>query len=150
MSERDQNVAKQLLSTVRRDKATGMRAAGYNWREVADACGYSSPAAALKDVGAALKEATQRADASADELLDGTLLRLEGLLRAAIEMIEPETFYGEKGQELDDRPARLKGVEAARKLVMDMAKLQGVDRPVEEKSTEQTIRIIGLDPSDIV
>jgi len=147
----DKNVAQQLLDSVRVDKAVRMRAGGANWREVADECGYGSPAAALKAVGAAMKAATLRAEQTADEMRAETQLRLESLLSDALSMIGAETFYGEKGQELDDRPHRLKAVETARKIVADLTKLNGLDKP-EEAAPEDApvVRVIGISLEDIV
>lgn len=152
MSEkREQDVAKQMLAAVQAEKAMRMRVKGAHWREVADACGYSSPAAALKAVGEAMKAASLRAEMTADEMRTEATLRLESLLSSAIEMIEPETFYGEKGQELDDRAQRIRAVATAQKIIMAMAKLNGIDKPEEEQSEEiPTVRIIGIDPSEII
>jgi hypothetical protein len=151
MSDRDQNVAKQMLAAVQVDKAVRLRAAGAHWREVADQCGYSSPAAALKAVGAAMQAATLRAEQTADDMRAETQLRLESLLGDALGMIAAETFYGDKGQELDDRPHRLKAVETARKIVADLTKLNGLDKPAETAPEDvPTIRVVGVDPSEVV
>jgi hypothetical protein len=145
------NVARQMLAAVQVEKAMRLRARGAHWNEVAEACGYSSPASALKAVGEAMRAAASRAEMTADQMLDEAQLRLETLLGYALGMVESETFYGVKGEELDDRPVRLRAVDEARRIVESMAKLQGIDKPAEaEQQSVTRIEIVGLDPSDLV
>lgn len=150
MTDREQNVAKQMLAAVQVDKAMKLRASGAHWREVADSCGYASPAAALKAVGEAMKAATLRAEQTADEMRAETQLRLEALLNDALGMIAPEVFYGEKGNELDDRPHRLKAVDTARRIVADLTKLNGLDKAEEEVQAAPMVQVIGIMPEDLV
>lgn len=147
----DDNVARQMLAAVQVDKAMKLRARGAHWGEVAEACGYSSPGAALRAVGEAMKAATARAEMTADQLRDEANLRLENLLREALDMIPQETFYGEKGQELDDRAVRLRAVDEARRIVESLAKLNRLHEKDESSdSNNLRIEIVGLDPLDLI
>jgi hypothetical protein len=93
-----------------------------------------------------------RAEITADQMRDETVLRLESLLGEALGMLGQETFYSEAGQELDDRAVRLRAVDEARRIVESLAKVNGVDKPVAEEDAAAVTRIeiVGLDPKDLV
>lgn len=144
------NVAKQALDALKVKRAMDMRVRGAHWREIADTCGYASPAAALKAVGAMMADATMRAEETADTLRDTANLQLDMLLNEALGMLEAETFYGEGGNALDDRPTRLRAIDEARRLIESKAKLNQLDKVIEEQPAVQRIEIVGLDPQSLV
>lgn len=149
------NVAQQVLDAVNLEAAVKLRIRGAHWREIADACGYPSPAAALTAVGAALAASTSRTEASAAQYRDEAELRLTGLLRSTMDMLEepaPET-YDADGNPLgtDDRAVRLRAVDEARRLILEMARLHGVDKPAKSEETVNSgIRIIGVAVEDAI
>lgn len=149
------NVAKQAVAAENLTKAIKMRVRGAHWSEIADQCHYSSPAAALSAVGAAMAAATQRATETADQMRDTANLQLDALLAEAWDMIEetaPET-YDADGNPLstDDRAVRLRAVDEARRLIESKAKLNRLgDKPEQDPDDVMKIQIVGLDPKDIV
>lgn len=150
------NIAQDVLDAQRRERAVKLRVRGAHWSEIAQACGYASAAAALADVGRAMTEATRRADETADQMRDTANLRLESLLRSTLDMLDQDApeRYDEDGNplEADDRAVKLRAVDEARRLVADIARLNGVDKPSKDEGGDnvKTIRIVGLDPSSIV
>lgn len=149
------NIAEDLEDAVRLKRATELRKLGANWAEIATTCGYGSPAAALRAVGTAMAQATLRAEMTADQMRDEANLRLEYLFGEAVGMIaaDPKSTYDENGNEIegDDRAVRLRAVDEARRLIEAMAKLNGVTAPKDGQTDGvPTIRIIGIDPNDIV
>lgn len=148
---KNQNVAEKALAAVRLDKAVKMRVAGAHWSEIADQCGYASPAAALAAVGEAMAAATMRADATVDQYRDEAELRLSSLLRSTLSMLDESAPYDEDGNQSDDRAVRLRAVDEARRIVGDLVKLQGVDKATGEPDEDGGgIRIIGVAVEDIV
>lgn len=155
MAEDTENVAQQVLNADRRARAINLRVKGANWSEIARDCGYPSPAAALRDVGEAMAAATMRADETADTMRDTANLRLEHLLSEAMKMITEDAppTYDAEGNEIggDDRSVRLRAVDESRRLVESITKLNGVKPPESESGDDKlTIRIVGLDPSELV
>lgn len=156
-AEMADNIAQDVLDADRRRKAVLLRVKGAHWSEIRDACNYPSATAALADVGHAMAEATRRAEETADMMRDTANLRLESLLKSTLDMLDetaPET-YDNEGNPLgpgDDRAVRLRAVDEARRLVGDITKLNGVDKPSKDESVDdvQTIRIVGVDPSSII
>lgn len=150
-----ENVAEQALAAERLRTALDMRARGAHWHEIATACRYSSPAAALRAVGVAMAEATQRAEETADMMRDTAQLRLERLLSDAMSMIAPveSERYDSEGNSMgpeDDRAVRLRAVDESRRLVESITKLQKLDKLKEDpKDDKGGIRIIGLAVDDI-
>jgi hypothetical protein len=150
------NIAEQALAAERLRTAIDLRAAGAHWSEIASACNYSSPAAALRAVGAAMAAATQRAEETADSMLDTALIRLESVIRQSFAMAEPDAraSYDADGNETvdDDRAVRLRALDEVRRATLDVARLQGVDKPKprDDASDQGGIRIIGVAVSDIV
>lgn len=149
------NVAQQTLDAMNLDRAIKLRVKGAHWSEVASECGYPSPAAALRAVGAAMSAATLRAEETADQMRDTAQLRLESLLRDAMGMIAPveSERYDSEGNPMgteDDRAVRLRAVDEARRLVADIAKLQRLDKVREDAAEALTVRIVGLDPNDLI
>lgn len=151
------NVAQQALAASNLAQAIRMRVRGAHWREVADACGYSSPAAALRAVGVAMADATMRAEMTADQMRDEAQLRLESLLHDAMDMIAPveQERYDSDGNPLgpeDDRAVRLRAVDEARRIVGDITKLQKLDKPAasEDEADAGGIRILGVAIEDII
>lgn len=152
------NIAEQALSAERLRTAIDMRSRGANWGEVASQCGYSSPAAALRAVGAAMAAATMRAEMTADQMRDEATLRLERLLSDAMSMIAPveSSGYDPDGNPLpdeDDRAVRLRAVDESRRIVESIAKMQGVAVPAkgDVAGEDRTgVRIIGLAVDQII
>lgn len=149
------NIAEDLLAAQRLEQAVRLRSKGAHWSEVAEACGYPSPRAALQAVGEAMAAATLRAEMTADQMRDEATLRLEHLFREALGMTKPERHvsYDENGNEVvaDDRSVRLKAVDEARRLVESMNKLNGVGpAKADEGEGVPTIRIVGIRPEDLV
>ena len=150
------NIAEQALAAERLRTAIDLRARGAHWSEVASQCGYPSPAAALRAVGAAMAAATQRAEETGDSMRDTAQLRLERLLGDAMAMIAPverETYDSEgnpTGLE-DDRAVRLRAVDESRRIVADLVKLQRLDKRTDEATEDSSgIRIVGVLLEDIV
>lgn len=154
MPEDTENVAQAALDADRRARAIDLRVRGASWSEIARTAGYSSAAAALRDVGEAMAEATLRAEETADMMRDTANLRLEHLLGEAMKMIREEapTLYDEDGNEQasDDRAVRLRAVDESRRLVESIVKLNGVKPPEAAAEKVKTIRIVGIDPSEII
>lgn len=151
------NVAQQALDAMNLEEAIRLRVRGAHWREVADACGFSSPAAALKAVGAAMAAATQRAEETADMMRDTAQMRYESLLADALSMVahEEHLVYDKEGNEVgveDDRSVRLRAVDEARRIVESITKLQQLDKVKDEPDTgdQGGIRILGVAIEDIV
>lgn len=141
------NIADDLLAAQQLDRAVQLRRDGANWTEVAKACGYSSPRAALAAVGAAMAAATARADMTADQHRDEANLRLDHLLGETLRMLKEEApdTYDNEGNPVatDDRTVRLRAVDEARRIVESQLKLNGVAAPKAEDETASTgIRII--------
>lgn len=148
----DDNIAQSVLDANRLQQAIRLRVRGAHWNEIAQQCGYPSPAAALRAVGEAMAEATMRADETADMMRDTANLRLEHLLRSTLSMLDQDAPIDLEGNQPDDRAVKLRAVDEARRLVESITKLNGVKSPeVEERDDKiQTIRIIGVDPTDLV
>lgn len=129
----DDNVAAELLRQQNLDRAVRLRVEGAHWDEIARTCNYPSPAAALRAVGDAMAAATLRADETADQARDTAALRLELLFAETLSMMRADapTIYDENGNEItpDDRAVKLRAVDEARRLIGDMAKLGGYDKP---------------------
>lgn len=152
----EDNVAAEALAAERLNLAIRLRVRGAHWNEIADKCGYASPAAALRAVGAAMANATMRADETADMARDVTTLRLEYLLGETLTMLDaeaPET-YDADGNPLgsDDRAVKLRAVDEARRIVGDLAKIKGVAAPPKDAGSGEDggIRIIGVAVEDII
>lgn len=150
-------IAQEVLDQQNLDRAIRLRVRGAHWSEIADACGYATPAAALRAVGEAMADATRRSEETADQMRDTANLRLEHLLKATLDMLDADApaQYDADGNELspDDRAVKLRAVDEARRLVTDITKLNGVDKPAKDTGDGEdvpTIRIVGLDPKDLV
>ena|SRR5688572_14853343 len=144
------NVAKKTVDAVNLNRALSLRVRGARWDEIAEACGYASPAAALKAVGTAMAAATQRAEESADQMRDTANLQLDALLREAWDMIGAQSVMDENGNVYDDRAVRLRAVDEARRLVADKAKLNGVASLKPAADDDHGIRIIGVSIEDAI
>ena len=150
----EDNIAQAVLDAQRLERAVRLRVRGAHWSEIADSCGYASPAAALADVGRAMAQATLRVEETADAMRDTANLRLEHLLRSTLDMLDqdaPETYDAE-GNPLssDDRAVKLRAVDEARRLVADIAKLNGVKPPEAEERDDSGIRILGVAVQDAI
>lgn len=150
-------IAQEVLDQQNLDRAIKLRVRGAHWSEIADACGYATPAAALRAVGEAMADATRRSEETADQMRDTANLRLEHLLKATLDMLDADApvQYDADGNELspDDRAVKLRAVDEARRLVTDITKLNGVDKPAKDPGDGEdvpTIRIVGLDPKDLI
>lgn len=151
------NVARDVLEAERLERAIKLRVRGAHWDEIARACGFPSPASALRVVGDAMAAATRRAEETADSMRDTANLRLESLLRSTLDMMDeaaPETYDNEGNPTgpADDRAVKLRAVDEARRLVGDLAKLNGIATPPKDDEANKipTVRIIGIDPSELV
>lgn len=150
------NIAQDVLDAQNLQRAIRLRVRGAHWSEIAAECNFTSPAAALRAVGEAMASATARAKETADQMRDTANLRLEHLLKSTLDMLDADapTQYDADGNELtpDDRAVKLRAVDEARRLVTDLAKLNGVDKPSKDADSDdvQTVRIVGLDPRDLV
>lgn len=142
------NVAAELLAQQRLDRAVKLRVRGAHWSEIADKCGFASPAAALRAVGDAMAAATLRAEETADTMRDTANLRLEHLLSETLDMLDADApvVYDQDGNELtpDDRAVRLRAVDEARRLVESITKLNGITAPKADDDDQGSggIRII--------
>lgn len=150
----EDNIAADVLRANALQKAIRLRVRGAHWNEIASQCGFPSAASALRAVGQAMSEATLRAEETADSMRDTANLRLGHLLSATLDMLDeeaPVTYDGEGNPSTpDDRAVRLRAVDEARRLVADIAKLNGVKPPESEERDDSGIIIVGLDPNDIV
>jgi hypothetical protein len=149
------NVAQQTLDAQNLERAIKLRVRGAHWNEIAQQCGFTSPAAALAAVGRAMEEATQRATESADQLRDTANLQLDALLGEAWDMIDERApdVYDADGNPVstDDRAVRLRAVDEARRLIESKAKLNGVKPPEQDPDRDHSgIRIIGVAVEDII
>lgn len=150
------NIAEQALAAERLRTAIDLRARGAHWQEVCDACGYSSPAAALRAVGAAMAAATQRAEETADSMRDTFTLRMGHLLGETMKMLHAEApqSYDNDGNPTgpeDDRAVRLRAVDEARRLLESQAKMDRLyDKNAGDTTETLTVRIVGIDPSEII
>lgn len=121
------NIAADLVAANQLRQAVDLRVRGAHWNEIAETCGYSSPAAALKAVGEAMAASTQRADETADSMRDTANLRLEHLLRETLGMLSEDAPMDLEGNQPDDRAVKLRAVDEARRLVESIAKLNRLD-----------------------
>lgn len=148
------NVAQQTLDALNLDRAIKLRVKGAHWSEVAAECGFSSPAAALRAVGVAMEAATQRATETADQMRNTAQMRYESLLSDTLKMLDadaPETYDADGNPNTpDDRAVKLRAVDEARRIITDIAKLQRLDKVKDEPSEQLTVRLVGIDPRDIV
>jgi hypothetical protein len=138
------NVAEQALAAERLDRAVKLRVRGAHWDEIAEACGYSSPAAALKAVGEAMAAATQRAEETADQMRDTANLQLGSLMKEVWVMLDYED------PERDDRLTRLRAADELRRIIEARSKLNGLDKVEPENTTQLEIKIVGLNPEDLI
>lgn len=150
----EENIAQAAVNADRLRTAIRMRVRGAHWGEIATACGYPSQAAALRAVGEAMADATQRAAETADQMRDTANLRLSFLLEQTLGMLDEDApvTYDEDGNPLipDDRAVKLRAVDEARRLVTDIAKLNGVKPPETEERDDSGIRIVGVRIEDTV
>lgn len=144
------NVAQQALAASNLAQAIRMRVRGAHWREIADSCGYPSPAAALKAVGVAMADATMRADMTADQMRDEAQMRLERLLGDTLGMLAEDAPMDLEGNQPDDRAVKLRAVDEARRLVEAITKLQRLDQVKDEPTDDSGIRIIGIRIDDVI
>lgn len=149
------NIAADVLAADRRATAIKLRARGATWPEVARVAGYDSPAAAHRDVGRALEEATMRAETTADQHRDTAHMRLEYLLSEAMDIIGTETMHDLEGNPVgtDGRVITLRAIDESRRLVESLAKLNGVATPAKEETGSlgpMRIEIVGVDPGSII
>lgn len=150
------NIASQAVDATRLEKAVRLRARGAHWNEIAATCGYSSPAEALRAVGRAMEASVARAEATVDQYRDEAEFRLGMLLREALELLDTDApiSYDKDGnpEVSDDRAVKLRAIDEARRIVGDMNKLRGVDKPPAGDPGDDTlkIQIVGLDPRDLV
>lgn len=151
------NIAEDLVAADRLRSAVRLRVRGAHWNEIADRCGFPSPAAALTAVGIAMAEATRRAEETADQMRDTANLRLEHLLGETLDMLDadaPETYDNEGNPTgpADDRAVKLRAVDEARRIVESLAKLNGVATPPKDEGVVDNggIRIIGVAISDAI
>lgn len=149
------NIAQEVLDQQNLDRAIKLKVRGAHWSEIARQCNFSSPAAALAAVGAAMEAATQRAQETADQMRDTANMQLDALLGEAWDMIEEraEPGYDGDGNPLpsDDRAVRLRAVDEARRLIESKAKLNRLhDKPEEQDDDKGGIRILGVAVEDII
>lgn len=149
------NIAADALAASRREQAVRLRARGATWPEIVRACGYDSPSQALRDVGAAMAEATMRAELTADQMRDEASLRLDVLFNEAMQLVGTETTLNLDGEPVgtDGRLITLRAIDEARRIVMDKAKMDGIAAPAkaeEEKAGPMRIEIVGVDPSELI
>ena len=135
------NIAADVLAADQVRKAVDLRVRGAHWNEIAQACGYPSPAAALKAVGEAMAASTQRATETADSMRDTANLRLEHLLRETLGMLAADAPMDLEGNQPDDRAVKLRAVDEARRLVESITKLNKLDT-ASETADAPGIRII--------
>ncbi len=148
------NIADAALAADKVRRAIELRTRGAHWGEIATACGYTTPGAALQAVGNAMADATQRASETADMMRDTANLRLESLLRSTLTMLDADApvTYDQDGNENspDDRAVKLRAVDEARRLTESIVKLNGVKPPEEKERDESGIRIIGIAVEDLI
>lgn len=144
------SIAQSAIDAERVAKAVVLRVRGCHWNEIASACDYPSPAAALRAVGEAMAAATQRAEESADQMRDTAQMRYDMLLGKTIEMLNESAPYDENGGQPDDRALRLRAVDEARRLIEAGLKLNGVAGAEAGGRDEGGIRIVGVAVEDIV
>lgn len=137
------NIAEDLVAAQRLQEAVRMRVKGHHWSEIAQQCGYASPAAALKAVGAAMADATMRAEETADSMRDTANLRLEHLLKETLGMLAQDAPMDLEGNQPDDRAVKLRAVDEGRRLIEAITKLNGVSTPNgEDEAGDTGIRIV--------
>lgn len=144
------NVAEQALAAERLDRAVKLKIRGAHWNEIAATCGYASPAAALRAVGEAMASATQRAEESADQMRDTAQMRYDMLLHRTLGMLDESAPYDVDGNQPDDRAVRLRAVDEARRLIEAGIKLNKLDAANEGSDEPLVVKIVGIDPADIV
>lgn len=144
------NIAEQALNADRLREAIKLRVRGAHWNEVADACGYSSPAAALKAVGEAMAASTQRAEETADQMRDTAQMRYDMLLNKTLGMLDESAPYDAEGNKPDDRALRLRAVDEARRLIEATIKLNNLAAPDPSDGDDGGIKVVGINPADLV
>ncbi len=147
------NVAQQTLDAERLRTAVLMRSKGAHWSEIASACDYPTPAAALRAVGGAMAAATQRAEETADMMRDTASLRLDHLLRESLRLLDEDAPIDlDSGNQQDDRAVKLRAIDEARRIIESKAKLDRLyDKPdLGADMDKGGIRILGVAVEDII
>ena len=143
----------QVEVAQRRAQAVRMRAAGTPWQGIADALGYTSPAAACVDVKRALQAALKEQSLAVDEYREVELQHLEMLRKAAMQVLLEKHVTIQHGKVVslggtpvpDDAPV-LAAIDRLVKIQARIASLLGLDAPAQVV-TDSTVRyvILGLE-----
>lgn len=153
-STRGTSIAQEVLDAQRLDKAVKMRVKGALWSEIAQVCGYPSPASALRDVGRAMAAATQRAEETADMMRNTFRMRYDAIVAEAWSLYDdtaPET-YDADGNPLvsDDRAVKLRALDEIRRATEATIKLEGLKPPESETEKAAVIKVVGISVDQIV
>jgi hypothetical protein len=135
---RSPKASTEITAADRKARAVELRAAGYSFQAIADTLGYANPSGASKAYHAALRE---RPAQNVDQLRAEAQSRYEYLLAAAVRQIQEPgprvsaigklaTFppgHPREGELVEDESIRNRGIESARKVINDYARITGVD-----------------------
>lgn len=105
--------AQQAATAERRAKAIQARLSGLDWQTIADRLGYSSPAAACKDVSRALEQSRKAAQKAGEDLRALELARLDRM-QAALwpKVVKGDTRAADTVLRVMQRRARLSGLDS--------------------------------------
>lgn len=125
--------AKQVELAERRAKAVKLRTAGQTWEAIAVELGYCNRGAAYKDVMVALDEARAELAVSTEQFRELSLQRLDAMRRKVQEVIDQAGAGAAALQaidrlvKIDEREARLLGLDQAQKVEMSGQVLYAVE-----------------------
>jgi hypothetical protein len=120
----------------RRTKALAMRAAGQKWEDIAQACGYSTRAAACQDIRRLLDERLKEQDDQVDHLRAIEIEKLDAMQRRMEKIIASR-----------DPEIAMKAADRLVKIGERRAKLLGIEAPVKiEQGGTLRYEIAGVDP----
>lgn len=138
------NIGQQAVEASRRKAASQMRMDGYLWPEIAERCGYDSPAQAFADVVHGLRADRAAYEETVDDLRELEYARLEKYSRMAMETAETLAEANPEGD-------NVKAIDLLRKLSVEKINLKGLKAPAQLEITSHTrYTIEGFDPDDLV
>jgi hypothetical protein len=138
----------------RRTQAAQMRLEGKSWAHIAEALGYSTPAAACQDLGRAIEQHLRDQAEAVETLRQLELARLDALQATAwdvmtrkhITVSHGKIVQDETGQALEDDGPTLQAIDRVVRIMERRARLEGLDSPVKLNTTGVvTFHVEGVD-----
>jgi len=135
---RSQKASAEIAAADRKARAVELRSRGYSFQQIADTLGYANPSGASKAYHAALRA---RPAQNVDQLRAEAATRYEYLLAESVRQIEQPgprvsaigklavfpAGHPRAGEIVEDESIRNRGIESARKVINDYARLTGAE-----------------------